>query len=611
MCGIIGYIGSRPAIPILLEGLKRLEYRGYDSAGISFPTDGKQVVIKKVGNVNKLRKNIEISKNGYSPTKGIAHTRWATHGAVTEFNAHPHISYDGKITLVHNGIIENYELLKRKLKEEGKEFKSDTDSEVLCFLINKYYNGNLEQSVKKALSMIEGAYGIVAIHSDEPDVLVGARNGSPLIVGIGNEEMFIASDLNAIIAHTKNVIFLEDGEMVTMTKDNYTTTIIDGADIVKKDVHEIDWDLHELDKGDYPDYMIKEIFEQPKSIQRAIAGRVLKDFGTAKLGGLNLERRDYSEIQRIHILACGTSYYAALYGSYVLENFARVPCRAELASEFRYRNPISEKGTLYIVISQSGETADTLSALKEIHIRGGIVLGICNVVGSTIARETDGGVYVHSGPEISVASTKFYTSSLVVLALLSILFGRMRDISSAVGKRYITELMNLPKKIEKILELSNKIESIAEKYLHYPSFIFSGRGYNYPNALEGALKLKEVSYVHAEGYSSAEMKHGPLALIDENMPVLFICMKDELRSKIISNIEEVRSRKGKIIIVATEGDEELKKYSDDIIYIPETFDEFYPILTVVPLQLLAYYFAVKKQKDVDKPRNLAKSVTVE
>lgn len=611
MCGIIGYIGKRQSIPILLEGLKRLEYRGYDSSGISFPHNGKQVVIKKTGTVSKLKETLTKSMNGYSPMMGIAHTRWATHGGVTDYNAHPHISYDGKIALVHNGIIENYEILKKKLIQEGYKFNSDTDSEVLCFLINKYYQGNLEKAIKNALSLIEGAYGIAVIHSDEPDKIVGARNGSPLVVGVGNNEMFLASDVNAIIAHTKQVFYLEDGEMVTINKNAYKTTDIDNSTIVEKDIHEIDWDLDELDKGEYRDYMIKEIIEQPKSISRAFAGRLLKEFGTAKFGGLNLERRDYFDIERIHILACGTSYYAALYGSYVLENFARIPCRAELASEFRYRNPINEKGVFYVVISQSGETTDTLLALKEIHIRGSKVLGICNVVGSTIPRESDGGIYVHAGPEISVASTKFYTSSLTVLSLLALLLGRMKDISSYVGKSYVEEMYKIPDKVEKIFDQISKIETIAEKYLKYPNFLFMGRGYNYPNAMEGALKLKEISYVHAEGISAAEMKHGPLALIDENMPVVMICVNDELRSKVISNIEEINARKGKLIIVATEGDEEVKKYSDDIIYVPDTLDIYTPILTIVPLQLLAYYFTLKKGYNVDKPRNLAKSVTVE
>ncbi len=611
MCGIIGYIGGKPAIPILVEGLKRLEYRGYDSAGISFPFKGKQKAIKKTGTVSKLEEELEKQKNGYAPSLGIAHTRWATHGGVTDFNAHPHISYDGKIAIVHNGIIENYELLKKKLIEEGKKFKSDTDSEVLCYLINKYYEGDLEVAVKRALMLVEGTYGILVIHTEEPDIMVGARNGSPLVVGVGHNEMFLASDVNAIISYTKQVFYLEDGEMVTLRKDNYKTTDVTNERIVQKDIQHIDWDLEELDKRGYKDYMIKEIFEQPKSLERAYAGRLMKEFGIVKFGGLNLDRKDYFDIKRIVILACGTSYYSARYGSYVIENFARIPCRAELASEYRYRNPIIEKDTLYFVISQSGETADTLHALKEIKTRGGQVLGICNVVGSTIARETDGGVYVHSGPEISVASTKFYTSSLIVLALLALDFGRKKDISLAVGKRYVEELLRLPKKIETILEKSSQIESLVDKYLHYPNFLFTGRGYNLQNAMEGALKLKEVSYVHAEGYSAAEMKHGPLALIDENMPVVVICVNDELRKKVISNIEEIKSRKGRLIIIATEGDDEVKKYSEDIIYVPKTYDIYTPVLTIIPLQLFAYYFALKKNLNVDKPRNLAKSVTVE
>lgn len=611
MCGIIGYIGDKPVIPILVEGLKRLEYRGYDSAGISFPYKGKQKAIKKTGTVSKLEEALEKQKNGYAPSMGIAHTRWATHGGVTDYNAHPHISYDGKIAVVHNGIIENYEILKRKLIEEGKEFKSDTDSEVLCYLINNYYKGKLEDAVKQALSVIDGTYGISVIHTDEPDIMIGARNGSPLVVGVGDNEMFIASDVNAIISYTKQVFYLEDGEMVTIKKNNYKTTNITNETIITKNIQHIDWELEELDKSGYRDYMVKEIFEQPKSLERAYAGRLLKEFGTVKFGGLNLGRKDYFDIKRIVILACGTSYYSARYGSYVMEHFSRIPCRAELASEYRYRNPIVERDTLYLVISQSGETADTLHALKEIKTKGGKILGICNVVGSTIARETDGGVYVHSGPEISVASTKFYTSSLIVLALIALDFGRKKDISLAIGKKYVEELLRLPKKIDRILEASSQIEAIVNKYLNYPNFLFTARGYNLQNALEGALKLKEVSYVHAEGYSAAEMKHGPLALIDENMPVVVICINDELRRKVISNIEEIKSRNGKLIIIATEGDEEVKKYSDDVIYVPETYDIYTPVLTIIPLQLFAYYFALKKGLNVDKPRNLAKSVTVE
>ncbi len=611
MCGIIGYVGNKPVIPILIEGLKRLEYRGYDSAGLSFPEGNKQVVIKRIGTVSKLEELVESIKNNHSPTIGIAHTRWATHGGVTDYNAHPHLSYDGKIALIHNGIIENYEILKKKLLDEGKVFRTETDTEVLCYLINKYYDDNLEDAVKKALSLVKGTYGIAVTHADEPDKVIGARNGSPLVIGIGDNENFIASDVSAIISHTKQVVYLEDGEMVIIKKNDFKTTRINSSDIIKKAIHEIDWDLSELDKGDFRDYMIKEIFEQPKSIERAFAGRILKEQGTAKLGGLNLDRKDYFDIDRILILACGTSYYAAQYGVYALENFARIPCRAEFSSEYRYRNPIVEKGVLYFVISQSGETIDSYTAMKEIQTKGGRVLGICNVVGSTIPRESDGGVYVHAGPEISVASTKFYTSSLTVLSLLSILLGRKKDISASVGKKYIEELANIPQKVEKTLETVSQVETIVNKYLDYKNFLFIGRGYNYPNALEGALKLKEISYIHAEGYTSAEMKHGPLALVDENMPVVAICINDELRPKVISNIEEIRARKGRLIIVATEGDNEMKKYSDDVIYVPDTLDMFTPLLTIVPLQLMAYFFALKKGLNVDKPRNLAKSVTVE
>ncbi len=607
MCGIIGYTGNKNAPKILVDALKRLEYRGYDSAGISFKENGSLTVIKKKGKIKDLAK---IVPEGLEATYGIGHTRWATHGVVNDTNAHPHLDCQGNIALAHNGIIENYNSLKEILISEGHTFKSETDSEVIVHLIEKYYNGDLERAIKEAISVIKGTYGIVCIHNNEPGKIVGARNGSPLVLGIGEGEMFLASDVTAIISHTRQVVYLSDGDVVTITKDGYHTTDIDDQEI-EKAIEKITWELQEIEKLGYSTYMEKEIFEQPEAIKRAITGRIDEKQATAHLGGLNMTQKQLINIERIKIIAAGTSYYAGMVGAYMIEAFARIPCIAELASEVRYRNPIVERNSLYFAISQSGETADTLYAMKELQRKGATVMGICNVVGSTIPRESDSGVYIHSGPEIAVASTKAFSSQISVLYLFALLLGRVRDISFEVGMRFVNNFRVVANKLQYVFENKNKIKEIAKKYSKYPNFLFLGRGINYPVALEGALKLKEISYIHAEGYSAAEIKHGPIALINENTPSMFLVPNDHLKEKVISNMKEVKARKGKVIAVCVEGDKEVKSIADDIIEIPEIHELFYPFLMVVPLQLFAYYCALDLGRNVDQPRNLAKSVTVE
>jgi glucosamine--fructose-6-phosphate aminotransferase (isomerizing) len=610
MCGIVGYIGAKNCIPILINGLKRLEYRGYDSAGIGVINSTKSIVIKNKGKVSLLEER--VSKVNLDSHLGIGHTRWATHGIPNELNAHPHTNNDNTLFIIHNGIIENFQPLKKSLQKLGYEFKSDTDSEVLAHLIDSFLlkNYSLTEAVQLSLNEIEGTYGLAVIYAKEPDKLIAARKGSPLVIGVGNGENFIASDVSPLLAHTKQVIYLEDGELAVITKDGYTVKTIEDEEIAKE-VHEINMSLEEIDKGGFPHFMLKEIMEQPESVRNSMRGRIILEEGISKLGGLTEILERLTDSKRILISACGTSWHAALVGEYMLEQFARIPVEVEYASEFRYRNPVISAEDSVFFISQSGETADTLAALREAKSNGALALGICNVVGSTIARESMSGVYIHAGPEIGVASTKAFTSQLVVLALITLLISRKKGMGVDQGKLIAEEMIKLPEKIEAILKLNEGIERLAEEFKDANNFLYLGRGYNFPVALEGALKLKEISYIHAEGYPAAEMKHGPIALIDENMPVVFIAPKDSTYEKIMSNIQEVRARGGRIIAIADEGDDEIDNIVDFSIKIPDTIDMLRPILTSIPLQLLAYHIAVKKGLNVDQPRNLAKSVTVE
>ena len=608
MCGIVGYVGSQDSVPILLEGLRRLEYRGYDSAGVAILNGQGLIVQKAAGKIAVL----EGLLNGSKPrgTLGIAHTRWATHGEPTTVNAHPHVDCKGNIAVAHNGIIENYVTLRKKLEEEGHRFTTDTDTETIAHLIEKYFEGNLERAVAAALRHVTGTYGIAVIARDDPGKIVGARHGSPLVVGICDSEYVLASDVSAIIRHTNQVVYLDDEEMVVLTPQGIHTTTI-REETVSKRVETVDWDLEKIEKAGYAHFMLKEIFEQPQSLRNTLRGRLLAEEGTSRLGGLNMSPAELRAITRVVITACGTSWHAGMIGEYLIEELARIPVEVEYASEFRYRNPILEPGTVVIVVSQSGETADTLAAMREAKRRGARVLGVCNVVGSTIARESGGGVYIHAGPEIGVASTKAFTSQVAALALLTLYLGRLGELSPELGAELSRELASIPDKIERILAGADKVKAIARAYARHNNFLYLGRGYNFPVALEGALKLKEISYIHAEGYPAAEMKHGPIALIDENMPVVFICTQDSAYEKVLNNMEEVRARRGKIIAIASEGDEHVATKADHVLYIPRVLGPLTPLLSVVPLQLLAYYIAVERKCDVDQPRNLAKSVTVE
>ncbi len=610
MCGIIGYVGNKNCVPILIQGLKRLEYRGYDSAGIGLIHKDEPVVIKTKGKVSLLEER--VNELVLESEIGIGHTRWATHGIPNEQNAHPHTNANKTLFIIHNGIIENFQALKNNLIALGYKFESDTDTEVLAHLIDSYLNKgiNLSKSVQMTLNEVNGTYGLAVMYSKEPDKIIAARKGSPLVIGIGSGENFIASDVSAILAYTKNVIYLEDGEFAEIYKDRYVVKSISDKEI-EKEIHEINMSIDEIDKGGYPHFMLKEIMEQPESTRNSMRGRLLIEEGSAKLGGLNDIIDRLVNSKRILISACGTSWHAALVGEYMLEQYARIPVEVEYASEFRYRNPILSGEDSIFFISQSGETADTLAALKEAKSRGALALGICNVVGSTIARESMSGVYIHAGPEIGVASTKAFTAQLVVLALITLLISKRKGLKPSEGKKIAEALNEIPSKIAQILKLNDEIEQLAEEFKDSPNFLYLGRGYNFPAALEGALKLKEISYIHAEGYPAAEMKHGPIALIDENMPVVFIAPKDSTYEKILSNIQEVRARGGRIIAITDEGNGEIDKLVDHTIKIPRTIEMLTPILTSIPLQLLAYHIAVKKVLDVDQPRNLAKSVTVE
>jgi glucosamine--fructose-6-phosphate aminotransferase (isomerizing) len=618
MCGIVGYIGPREAQPLILEGLRRLEYRGYDSAGIATIHDGSLDVRKAAGKIAELEGHLE--QNPLVGSLGIGHTRWATHGAPTTVNAHPHTDGSDRVALVHNGIIENHEVLRIRLEGLGHEFRTETDTEVLCHLIEETFDGNLEEAVAEALSHVEGAYGIAVIHADDPGKIVVARLGSPLLIGIGENgerEMFAASDVAAVVRHTRQVVYLDDGELAVLTADGHSLLDISGSGNgeeprrVRREASRVDWDLGQIERGGYEHFMLKEIFEQPDTIRDAMRGRLLEGEGTAKLGGLFSLEDALQNVDRIVITACGTSWHAALLGEYMIEEFARIPVEVEYASEFRYRRPIVTDGTLVIAISQSGETADTLAAMREAKSRGAPIMGIVNVVGSSIARETDGGVYIHSGPEIGVASTKAFTGQLTVLALFTLFLARRRGMSVADGSEIVAAMKRLPELAQAALEQSAAIESIARQYADKANFLYLGRGFNFPVALEGALKLKEISYIHAEGYPAAEMKHGPIALIDQNMPVVFIAPSDSVYQKVASNIEEVKARGGKVIAIVSDGNEGLAARVDHVVSVPATIDMLQPILSVIPLQLLAYHMAVLRGCDVDQPRNLAKSVTVE
>ena len=609
MCGIVGYIGNKNSVSVGLDGLKRLEYRGYDSAGMaSLEKTGRIYCEKLAGRVAVL--DDKLSRKRPESNIAIMHTRWATHGKPTSKNAHPHWDCKKEIFVVHNGIIENYKELKEKLEKQGHKFISETDTEVLPHLIENFFRGNLEEAVRRALKLVKGTYGIAVISQNDLGKIVIARNSSPLLVGIGKDEYIIASDASAVISYTKNVVYLKDGEIGVITPKDFQILTLDKQS-VKKDIQELEWDVEEAEKGGFPHFMLKEIFEQPEAIENAIRGRLIGKEGLAKLGGLEDVEKKLRKIKKIIIIACGTSYYAGLVGEYMLEEYAGIPTDVEYASEFRYRKPVLDKDTAIIAISQSGETADTLAAIKEVKRKGALTLGIVNVVGSTIARETDAGVYNHAGPEIGVASTKAFVSQLSILALFTLFLGRQRQMSLVMGKRIAQELSQISLLAKKILAKNNDIKALAKKYCKFDNLLYIGRKYNYPVALEGALKLKEISYVHAEGYGAGEMKHGPIALIDENFPTVAIVPSDSVYEKMISNIEEIKARSGPIIVVATHENKRIEKLANDVIYIPKTLEMLTPIISVISLQLFAYYIGVLRNCDVDKPRNLAKSVTVE
>jgi glucosamine--fructose-6-phosphate aminotransferase (isomerizing) len=609
MCGIVGYIGSKTAVGILLEGLKRLEYRGYDSAGLAIIDNDQLVIEKAIGRIMNLEKKVGPMFN--QSTIGIAHTRWATHGAPTEINAHPHLDHSGRIALVHNGIIENYASLRKYLEAQGIKFESETDTEVLAKMIGHFYTGdNLEQAVRSALMEVQGTYGIAVVCADQPDRIIAARKGSPLIVGIGKNEYIIASDASAIIEHTNQVVYLSDGEMAIVSREGFRTLTLDAVPVTK-DVQSVEWKLEQIELDGFEHFMLKEIFEQPQSVRMCMRGRLNLREGSIHLGGITNLSRELTRAHRFVFTACGTAWHAGLVGEYLFEDIARIPAETEYASEFRYRNPVLDDGTVVCAISQSGETADTLAALREAREKGALGLGIVNTVGSTIARETDAGIYLHVGPEIGVASTKAFTGQVTVLAMLAAFLGRRKHLSPANFENFIEALDQIPNQIEKVLEQSSDIRRVAEKLAERENWLYLGRGYNYPVALEGALKIKEISYVHAEGMPAAEMKHGPIALVNKGMPAVFIATHSSQYDKIIGNIEEVKARGGTTVAVITEGDEEICHKCDFCFTVPKTIEPLEPLLTIIPLQLLAYHVAVIRGCNIDKPRNLAKSVTVE
>src|SRR3989338_3791028 len=599
MCGIFGYVGNKDAVHFLIGGLKKLEYRGYDSAGVCVSDGENLVVSKRKGKVAELEKAVQTNLGGMR--LGIAHTRWATHGEPNEINSHPHLDCRGEIAVVHNGIIENYQALKELLQKEGHKFASQTDSEAIAHLVEKFYDGDLEKAVAKTLPLLKGAYGLAIIHKKENKIIT-ARYGSPLVIGVGKEEIFVSSDVSALLNHTRQIVYLDENELAVVTGDNYAIKNINGKKLDKK-VNKINWDLEEMEKGGFKHFMLKEIFQQPESVGNTLRGRIRKN----KIK-LTLKIKP-EKIKRIILTACGTSWHSALMGKFILEQQTGIPAEVDYASEFRYRSPIIRKGDLVVAISQSGETADTLAALGEVKSKGAETLGIVNVVGSTIARAVDSGIYLHAGPEIGVASTKAFTCQIAALLILALYIRQEKKMP--LDKKLLAELGSLPDKIKEVLSQADKIKKIAQKFKDSKNFLYLGRGMNFPVALEGALKLKEISYIHAEVYPAAEMKHGPIALVDENMPVVFISPKDKTYDKILSNMEEIKARKGIIIAITNEKDKRMERLSDFIIQVPKISDCLAPIINVIPLQLLAYYIADCKGIDLDKPRNLAKSVTVE
>ncbi len=617
MCGIVGYVGKQKAAPLIIEGLKRLEYRGYDSAGVAVFQNGRFEVAKKIGRVVNLEK--EAAQHKLTGTFGIGHTRWATHGGVTDANAHPHVSSDGQIVLIHNGVIENYSKIKKFLLEREFTFKSETDTEVLCNLIAYHYakepqssNGDnrFVESVRKTLRHVEGTYGIVVMALDMPGELVTARKGSPLILGLGDGESLVASDVSAIVSRTQSVVYLKDGEIAHLTPKAFTITTMD-SESVNYVVDKVTWSITDAEMGNHAHFMEKEIFEQPAALENAMRGRFSEDGSTAQFGGLNISASEFRGIERFMFCACGTALHACMVTEHLIERFARMPVECDYASEFRYRNSPLFRNTLFFVMSQSGETIDTLAALREAKRKGYKVLAVNNVVGSTIAREADGGIYQHVGPEVGVASTKAFTSQLLIGAMLALYIGRMRDLSYGAGVRYVTALKGAPDLVRKALEQAPHIKAIAKRYAHYTDMLFLGRLALYPIALEGALKLKEISYIHAEGYPAAEMKHGPIALISDKCPSVFLAPSGEILNKIVSSMQEIKARKGPVIAIITEGVELPEGLADEVIVVPDCHEAVLPIVMSIPVQLLSYYIAVERGCDVDKPRNLAKSVTVE
>lgn len=608
MCGIVGYLGQNNAVPVVMQGLQRLEYRGYDSCGIAMMGENGFNLEKVTGKVSELQGLLARQQN--STPVAIGHTRWATHGPPTVGNAHPHISQDGKVALVHNGIIENYKVLRDELENSGYQFSSDTDTEVIVALISQAYHGNLEQAVREALSHVVGAYGLAIMHADEPQKIVCTRKGAPLIMAVGEDEYFVASDVAAVLSYSKDVIYLDNEEIGVITPEG-VKTLSEVDEPVDKKIQKITFNLEEIEKGGYDHFMLKEIFSQPQTIYDSMRGRLLPEEGNAYLGGIDHLIGTILHADQRYFTACGTSWHAGLIGEMMFEQFARLPCEVEYASEFRYREPLVDAKSVVFAISQSGETADTLAAIQEAKNRDATVLGICNVVGSSIARETESGVYIHAGPEIGVASTKAFTSQVTVLSLLTLKLARLMGMSDADGLEIADAMQRLPENVEWVLKQADQIAEIAKLYADASNFLYLGRGVNFPVALEGALKLKEISYIHAEGYPAAEMKHGPIALIDKSMPIVAIAPQDKTYDKIISNIEEVKARDGRVIALATQGDDRIKDIADHVLYVPPALSFTAPILNVIPLQLLSYYVAVERGCDVDQPRNLAKSVTVE